>query len=134
MVDDEIETDFEELQKLKLKTEKSEGKIVIQSRITKEEYLEKVGGMLEHIHRGDIYEANLCQEFFSENVDLDAFSIYQSLNEISTPPFAAFLRLENINLVSASPERYLRKKVINCLLSQLKELREDLLILRRIRK
>ncbi|WPY99591.1 aminodeoxychorismate synthase component I [Christiangramia sp. OXR-203] len=110
MVDDEIETDFEELQKLKLKTEKSEGKIVIQSRITKEEYLEKVGGMLEHIHRGDIYEANLCQEFFSENVDLDAFSIYQSLNEISTPPFAAFLRLENINLVSASPERYLRKK------------------------
>ncbi|WP_298246545.1 aminodeoxychorismate synthase component I [uncultured Christiangramia sp.] len=110
MVDDEIETDFEEIQNLKLKTEISVEKIEIQSRISKEEYLEKVGAMLEHIHRGDIYEANLCQEFFSENVDLDAFSIYQSLNEISKPPFAAFLRLENINLVSASPERYLRKK------------------------
>lgn len=110
MVDDEIETDFEEIQNCKFKTEKSEGRIEIQSRISKQEYLEKVGAMLEHIHRGDIYEANLCQEFFSENVDLDAFSIYQSLNEISTPPFAAFLRLENINLVSASPERYLRKK------------------------
>ncbi|TQI70295.1 para-aminobenzoate synthetase component 1 [Gramella sp. Hel_I_59] len=110
MVDDEIETDFEEIQNIKLKTENSEEKIRIQSRISKEEYLEKVGAMLEHIHRGDIYEANLCQEFFSENVDLDAFSIYQSLNEISTPPFATFLRLENINLVSASPERYLRKK------------------------
>lgn len=110
MVDDEIEIDFEEIQNCKFKTEKSEGRIEIQSRISKQEYLEKVGAMLEHIHRGDIYEANLCQEFFSENVDLDAFSIYQSLNEISTPPFAAFLRLENINLVSASPERYLRKK------------------------
>ncbi len=110
MVDDEIETDFEEIQNLKLKTEISGEKIEIQSRISKEEYLEKVGAMLEHIHRGDIYEANLCQEFFSENVDLNAFSIYQSLNEISTPPFAAFLRLENINLFSASPERYLRKK------------------------
>ncbi|MFV8281476.1 aminodeoxychorismate synthase component I [Christiangramia marina] len=110
MVDDEIETDFEEIQNLKFKTEIAEEKIEIQSRISKEEYLEKVGAMLEHIHRGDIYEANLCQEFFSENVDLNAFSIYQSLNEISTPPFAAFLRLENINLVSASPERYLRKK------------------------
>jgi len=110
MVDDEIETDFEEIQNCKFNTEKPEGRIEIQSRISKQEYLEKVGAMLEHIHRGDIYEANLCQEFFSENVDLDAFSIYQSLNEISTPPFAAFLRLENINLVSASPERYLRKK------------------------
>ncbi len=110
MVDDEIETDFEEIQNLKLKTEISGKKIEIQSRISKEEYLEKVVAMLEHIHRGDIYEANLCQEFFSENVDLNAFSIYQSLNEISTPPFAAFLRLENIHLVSASPERYLRKK------------------------
>ncbi len=110
MVDDEIKTDFEEIQNLKHKTQNSDEKIEIQSRISKEEYLEKVGAMLEHIHRGDIYEANLCQEFFSENVDLDAFSIYQSLNEISTPPFAAFLRLENINLVSASPERYLRKK------------------------
>ncbi len=110
MVDDEIETDFEEIQNCKFKTEKSEGRIEIQSRISKQEYLEKVGAMLEHIHRGDIYEANLCQEFFSKNVDLDAFSIYQSLNEISKPPFAAFLRLENINLVSASPERYLRKK------------------------
>lgn len=110
MVDDEIETDFEEIQKLKLKTENSEEKIEIESRISKEEYLKKVEAMLQHIHRGDIYEANLCQEFFSENVDLDAFSIYQSLNEISTPPFAAFLRLENINLISASPERYLRKK------------------------
>lgn len=110
MVDDEIETDFEEIQNLKLETENSDEKIEIESRISKEEYLEKVEAMLEHIYRGDIYEANLCQEFFSENVDLDAFSIYQSLNEISTPPFAAFLRLENINLVSASPERYLRKK------------------------
>ena len=110
MVDDEIKTDFEEIQNLKHKTQNSDEKIEIQSRIRKEEYLEKVGAMLEHIHRGDIYEANLCQEFFSKNVDLDAFSIYQSLNEISKPPFAAFLRLENINLVSASPERYLRKK------------------------
>jgi len=110
MVDDEIKTDFEEIGNYELKTENLVEKIEIQSRISKQEYLEKVGAMLEHIHRGDIYEANLCQEFFAEHVDLDAFSIYQSLNEISTPPFAAFLRLENINLVSASPERYLRKK------------------------
>lgn len=110
MVDDEIDADYEQIHNTAPYNDIAHKKIDIQSRISKEDYLKKVDAMLEYIHRGDIYEANLCQEFFAENVELNAFSIYQSLNEISTPPFAAFLRLENINLVSASPERYLRKK------------------------
>ncbi|MBT8294969.1 MAG: aminodeoxychorismate synthase component I, partial [Gramella sp.] len=84
--------------------------VTVNSRISKKEYILKIGQMLDHIHRGDIYEANFCQEFYAEEVDLDPFSIFRSLNEISTPPFAAYLKLENFNLISASPERYLRKR------------------------
>ena len=110
MVDDEIEYDFEEIQNFKSETESEHTPVKVEARISKEEYLDKIKAMLDHIHRGDIYEANFCQEFYSEDVDIDSFNIYRSLNEISTPPFAAYLKLENFNLISASPERYLKKK------------------------
>ena len=110
MVDDEIETDLEQIQNFEIPGKKSHKSIDVQARISKSEYLEKVALMQNYIQLGDIYEANFCQEFYAENVEIDAFDIYHSLNEISTPPFAAYLKLENFNLISASPERYLKKK------------------------
>lgn len=110
MVDDEIEDDFNEIINLDLDYHSGHIPVKVSARISREAYLKKISLLLEHIHRGDIYEANFCQEFYAEDVDLDPFSIYQSLNKISTPPFAAYLKLENFNLISASPERYLKKK------------------------
>lgn len=110
MVDDEIEKDCEDIQNFKISELAHLPEIKMQPRIPKSQYFEKLDKMLAHIHRGDIYEANFCQEFYSENVEVDPFNIYNSLNEISNPPFAAFLKLENYNLISASPERYLKKK------------------------
>jgi len=78
-------------------------------RISRDQYLSKVEEMLKHIHRGDIYEANFCQEFFAEGVTIDPVEVFSRLNEISLPPFAVFLRLENHYLLSASPERYMKK-------------------------
>ncbi len=117
VVDDEIEDDFEQIQNFQSDISSDRVPIKVESRISKNEYLDKIGKMLNHIHRGDIYEANFCQEFYAENVEIDPFNIYSSLNEISTPPFAAYLKLENFNLISASPERYLKKKGVQ-LLSQ----------------
>lgn len=109
LCDDEIETDFEAISQ-----QKAEGrrpiKIDIQQRISKEHYIEKVSKMLEHIHRGDIYEANFCMEFFAENVTIKPLDIYQKLNEISSPPFAAFFKNQSQYLLCASPERYLKKE------------------------
>ncbi|MCB7480738.1 aminodeoxychorismate synthase component I [Christiangramia sediminis] len=110
MIDDEIEDDFEDIQNYDLKSDEEHTPVKVEARISKQEYLDKIGLMLNHIYRGDIYEANFCQEFYAENVQIDPFNIYRSLNEISTPPFAAYLKLENVNLISASPERYLRKR------------------------
>ena len=66
--------------------------------------------MLAHIHRGDIYEANFCQEFYAENTTINPLEIYNKLNAISTPPFATFLKQNDKYLLSASPERYLKKE------------------------
>ena len=60
--------------------------------------------------RGDIYEANFCQEFYSEHAEIDPLQTYLQLNSISNPPFATFARFHQHYLISASPERYLQKK------------------------
>ena len=111
MIDDEIESDFKEINKFNLpKSNLLESEIKIKLRIHKEEYHKKVNTLLEHIKRGDIYEANFCQEFYAENATINPAEVYQHLNKISEPPFATFLKVEHQYLLSASPERYIRKE------------------------
>jgi len=118
MIDDEFEVDLKailESQEDSLKI--SESPIKIHLRIHKDEYFAKVNTMLEHIHRGDIYEANFCQEFFAEETQIGPLETYNKLNRISKPPFATFLKLNDKYLLSASPERYI-KKVGQTIISQ----------------
>jgi len=111
MVDDEIESDFIKIQQpINLEIQQSTIDINIKLRIHKEEYQEKVKGFLQHIHRGDIYEANFCQEFYAENTTINPLQVFQDLDSISEPPFAVFLKMNHQFLLSASPERYLRKE------------------------
>ncbi len=87
-----------------------ENPIKIHLRIHKDEYFAKVNSMLKHIYRGDIYEANFCQEFFAEETQINPLETYNKLNRISKPPFATFLKLNDKYLLSASPERYIKKE------------------------
>lgn len=114
LCDDELDDDFEAIGRGKMGVRSldfgDDTKIKIQQRISKELYTEKVSQMLEHIHRGDIYEANFCMEFYAENAQIDPLKIYSKLNAISQPPFAVYFKKENHFLLSASPERYLKKE------------------------
>lgn len=113
MIADEIEKDIEYIENFQLRDvidNTSRDNIKIKLRIHKDAYFEKVSTMLSHIKRGDIYEANFCQEFYAEDTNIEPFSTFLKLNEISQPPFATFLKCENNYLLSASPERYLKKK------------------------
>ncbi|WP_452220844.1 anthranilate synthase component I family protein [Lacinutrix salivirga] len=84
--------------------------VKIKLRTQKEDYFSKLDQMLAHINRGDIYEANFCQEFYAENTTINPLETYNKLNAISRPPFATFLKLRDKYVLSASPERYLKKK------------------------
>ena len=46
--------------------------------------LPSLNTMLAHIHRGDIYEANFCQEFYAENSTINPTEVYKHLNKIYT--------------------------------------------------
>lgn len=118
MVDDEIDDDFEQINSIgKIEENSIFQNIEIKARVSKEQYLSKVKQILSHIHRGDIYEANFCQEFFAENQLIEPFEIFKNLNKISIPPFAVFLKMDSHYLMCASPERYLKKSG-NKILSQ----------------
>ncbi|WP_248722615.1 aminodeoxychorismate synthase component I [Seonamhaeicola sp. ML3] len=91
--------------------------VKIKLRIHKDEYFDKVNTMLNHIHRGDIYEANFCQEFYAEHTAINPLDTFFKLNKISTPPFATFVKFRDKYVMSASPERYLKKQG-NTIISQ----------------
>ena len=81
-----------------------------QARTSKERYISQVEKLKSHIQRGDIYEVNYCQEFYSENVELDyPLDTYFKLNHITKAPFSSFLQTEDHVVFCGSPERYMKK-------------------------
>ncbi len=111
VVSDEIDADFNALTNEAIFEETATfKKAKIELKITKDTYKEKVGQIKKHIAKGDIYEANFCQEFFAKNTTINPLSTYKALNAISKPPMASFLKADNLYALCASPERYLKKK------------------------
>lgn len=90
---------------------------IFKRKFSKSEYLKTVEQVKEHIQRGDIYEMNLCQEFFAENIEINPAATFIALNRYSPTPFASFLKANNKYVISASPERFLRK-IGNKIISQ----------------
>lgn len=89
----------------------------VKARISKEEYIQKILQIKDHIQNGDIYEANFCMEFYANNVEIPTEDAYHTLNHIAAAPFSAFYKKDGKFLISASPERFLAKRE-NKLISQ----------------
>ena len=90
----------------------------------KKSYLEKIEKIKHHIQEGDIYEINYCQEFYATGVKVAAESIFLELNERMQAPFSSFLKLKDKYILSASPERFLRKKATHILSQPIKGTRK----------
>lgn len=84
--------------------------IAFQSNVSREEYLHTVEKLRHHIRKGDIYEINYCIDFFCERIAIDPARVFVELMKIAPMPFSALLRHNESFLMSASPERYLRKR------------------------
>jgi para-aminobenzoate synthetase component 1 len=106
----EIETDFETINNTSTLPLKKPETIEIKQRISKQIYTEKLQKVLKHIKQGDSYEVNFCMEFYAEQARINPLKVYQNLNKISTPPFGVFFKNKQHFLLSASPERFVRKQ------------------------
>lgn len=77
------------------------------SNFTKDNYIKAVTKVKEYIRSGDIYIANLTQRFETET-DKESYEIYRDLRYINPAPFGAFMRLDDFDVISSSPERLLK--------------------------
>ena len=76
--------------------------------LSQREFESMVKRCKEYIAAGDIYQANLSQRFDAEFTGRDPLRLYGVLREINPSPFAAYLDLGDLQLVSSSPERLVR--------------------------
>jgi len=74
---------------------------------THQEYIEAVEKARQYIIAGDIFEVNISQRFEAE-LPVTPYGLYQRLRQINPAPFAGYLGFDDVSIVSASPERFLR--------------------------
>ena len=71
------------------------------------EYMDSVRACLEAIRQGESYELCLTQTAEGPALD-DAYATFRRLRSLSEVPFAAFLEDDDVAVLSASPERFLK--------------------------
>lgn len=76
---------------------------------SREEYLQNVRHIKNHILEGDIYEMNYCIAFQGAFQVLDPIQSFQQLRESSPMPFSTFFKAEERYVIGASPERFLKR-------------------------
>ena len=74
---------------------------------SREKFTTDVLRIKEWIAAGHIYQANLSQAFAAE-VTGELFALYEALREASPAPMAAYLKLDDREILSSSPETFLK--------------------------
>ncbi len=72
------------------------------------DYKEGVSRIHEYIAAGDIYQVNLTQCYRASAVGGSLFSLYQYLREETPAPLAVWMKLNQREVLSSSPETFLR--------------------------
>ena len=77
------------------------------SNFTRKEFEDSVEKVRQYIKSGDIYQANLTQRF-SGKTTLSSYELYRDLRRFSPAPFGAYLNFDDFNILSNSPERFIK--------------------------
>ena len=81
--------------------------VELRSSFTRRGYLDAVTRVREYIVAGDIFQANLSQRLEAPLRE-PTWPLYQRLRTLNPAPFAAYLAFDEVHVLSASPERFLR--------------------------
>jgi para-aminobenzoate synthetase component 1 len=79
------------------------------SSLPRQAYLAAVDRVQQHITRGDVYQANLCQRF-EVGYTGDPFESFVGLTRSTPAPHSAFVETQDFALASVSPETFLRSR------------------------
>jgi para-aminobenzoate synthetase component 1 len=110
IISDNSQQVFDSIDQQKLTDHSVQPAIGLKARFSRQEYIDAVTGIQEHINRGDIYVTNFCQEFFAEHARINPLAIFTQLNKVSPNPFSTFFKWKDNYILGASPERFLAKR------------------------
>lgn len=71
------------------------------------QYQQAFSRIQEHLHAGDCYQVNFSQRFFAEYMG-DPWQAYQALTQSCSSAFCAYLNCGDHQILSVSPERFLK--------------------------
>ena len=77
--------------------------------LSKLEYINTIKSIQKHIQRGDIYEMNYCMEYSADNCNIIPGKTFLNILKKAPMPFSSFMKMGCKYVLSASPERYLKK-------------------------
>ena len=80
-----------------------------EANFTRDGYMRAVQRARQYIIDGDIFEVNLSQRFEAP-IGVSPHALYSRLRTINPAPFASYLGFDEVQIVGASPERFLRKR------------------------
>ncbi len=81
----------------------------ITANFSQKNYEKNIQRVKNYIYQGDIFQANIAQRFSADLPQgFDTVLLYQDLRRLNPAPFSAYLNYEEIKILSASPERFLK--------------------------
>src|SRR5437773_3849850 len=83
------------------------GEEPVVSNLTRADFLARVERAQDYIRSGDIYQVNLSQRLATPML-CSGWELFESLSAVSPAPFSAFLDCGEFQIVSSSPEQFLR--------------------------
>lgn len=81
--------------------------INVASIFPKEDYLKAVATMIDYIVEGDVYIINMTHEL-KINSKIKPYELFRKLRNINPSPFGGYLNYNDFQIISASPERFLK--------------------------
>lgn len=77
------------------------------SNMDKEAYVRAFNRIKHYLREGDCYQVNLAQRFVA-SCEGDPWTAYQALRKLNAAPFSCYLNLPEVQILSSSPERFLK--------------------------
>lgn len=79
----------------------------ISSSLTAESYATAFAKIKNYLKEGDCYQVNLAQRFVA-SCQGSPWAAYQQLRELNSAPFSGYLNVPGVQVLSSSPERFLK--------------------------
>lgn len=102
-----LETRIKEARGSSARMEGGAGQAAFTSDFTEEEYKQAVDRLVDYIVEGDVYIANMTQQLQVKSKK-SPYQVFKQLRRQNPAPFGGYFNCGEIQIISASPERFLK--------------------------